>query len=66
MVALAAVNYRGVTRTARLTRVIVTVVLAALAVVVAAGILGGEADLNRAATLIDPEGGWYGLLQSAR
>jgi len=65
VVALAAVNYRGVTRTARLTRVIVTVVLAALAVVVAAGILGGEADLNRAATLIDPEGGWYGLLQSA-
>ena len=65
VVALAAVNYRGVTRTARLTRVIVTVVLAALAVVVAAGILGGEADLNRATTLIDPEGGWYGLLQSA-
>ena len=65
VVALAAVNYRGVTRTARLTRVIVTVVLAALAVVVAAGILGGEADPDRATTLIDPEGGWYGLLQSA-
>jgi len=65
VVALAAVNYRGVTRTARLTRVIVAVVLAALAVVVAAGILGGEADPDRATTLIDPEGGWYGLLQSA-
>jgi APA family basic amino acid/polyamine antiporter len=65
VVALAAVNYRGVTRTARLTRVIVTVVLAALTVVVAAGIFGGEADLDRAAMLIDPVGGWYGLLQSA-
>lgn len=65
VVALAAVNYRGVTRTARLTRVIVTVVLAALAVVVAAGVLGGEAEPDRATTLIDPEGGWYGLLQSA-
>ena len=41
---LAAVNYRGVTRTARLTRVIVAVVLLTLAVVVAAGLLGGEAD----------------------
>src|SRR5918997_5253895 len=36
VVGLAAVNYRGVTRTARLTRVIVVVVLVALAVVVAA------------------------------
>jgi APA family basic amino acid/polyamine antiporter len=57
VVALAAVNCRRVTRTARLTRVIVVVVLAALTVVVAAGILGGEADLNRATTLIDPERG---------
>ena len=45
---LAAVNYRGVTRTARLTRVIVAVVLLTLAVVVAAGLLGGEADPSRA------------------
>lgn len=65
VVALAAVNYRGITRTARLTRVIVTVVLTALAVVVAASLLGGEADIDRAATLVDPEGGWYGFLQSA-
>lgn len=59
---LAAVNYRGVTRTARLTRIIVTIVLAALAVVVAAGFLGGDADLDRAATFIDPNRGWYGVL----
>jgi APA family basic amino acid/polyamine antiporter len=65
VVALAAVNYRGVTRTARLTRVIVTVVLTSLAVVVAAGFIAGDADLDRAATLVDPEDGWYGVLQSA-
>ena len=65
VVALAAVNYRGVTRTARLTRVIVGVVLISLAVVVAAGFLAGDADLDRAATLVDPDAGWYGLLQSA-
>ena len=64
VVALAAVNYRGVTRTARLTRMIVTVVLIALAVVVAAGFAGGEADLE-GVTVLDPEGGWYGVLQSA-
>ena len=65
VVALASVNYRGVTRTARLTRIIVVVVLGALGVVVAAGLAGGEADLGRAATVIDRQGGWYGLLQSA-
>jgi APA family basic amino acid/polyamine antiporter len=65
VIGLAAVNYRGVTRTAGLTRIIVTVVLLALAVVVAAGFIGGDADLDRAATFIDPDGGWYGVLQSA-
>jgi len=65
VIGLAAVNYRGVTRTAGLTRIIVTIVLLALAVVVAAGFIGGDADLDRAATFIDPDGGWYGVLQSA-
>jgi APA family basic amino acid/polyamine antiporter len=64
VVGLAAVNYRGVTRTARLTRVIVTVVLLALAVVVAAGVAWGEADLG-GVTVLDTDGGWYGVLQSA-
>lgn len=64
VVALAAVNYRGITRTAGLTRVIVAVVLLALTVVVAAGLIGGDPDLDRAAVAIDPEGGWYGVLQS--
>jgi basic amino acid/polyamine antiporter, APA family len=65
VIVLAAVNFRGVTRTAGLTRIIVTVVLTALAVMVAAGFLGGTADLERVATLANPEHGWYGVLQAA-
>jgi APA family basic amino acid/polyamine antiporter len=64
VVALAAVNYLGITRTARLTRVIVAVVLFALAVVVAACLAGGQAEAGR----LQPHGsgaGWYGVLQSA-
>ncbi|MBO1269712.1 APC family permease [Arthrobacter cavernae] len=68
VVLLAAVNYRGITRTAALTRIIVVAVLAALAVVVAAAWVPGAADPER----IVPEGpggllghGWYGILQSA-
>lgn len=66
VVALATVNYRGVTRTARLTRIIVTVVLLALAVVVASGWLGADPDpdLARATPSVDTRLGWYGVLQS--
>lgn len=56
------VNYFGVRKTAGATRVIVAVVLAALAVVVGAVLLGGEADPAR---LWPPEGSPYGILQSA-
>jgi len=59
--ALAAVNYRGVTRTARLARAIVTVVLVALAVVVASGFAGP----TTAPPALAASGGWYGVLQSA-
>ncbi len=65
VVALAAVNYRGITRTARVTRVLVVVVLLALAVVVAASFLGGEAAAER---VLDGDGaaiGPYGVLQAA-
>jgi basic amino acid/polyamine antiporter, APA family len=65
VVALAAVNYRGVTRTVRLTRIIVVVVLAALAVVVAATLAGGQADPTRLVAVACPERGAYGVLQSA-
>ena len=62
---LTAVNYRGVTRTAGLTRIIVTVVLSALTVAVMATLLGGEPDVDGLATWASPDGGLYGVLQSA-
>jgi APA family basic amino acid/polyamine antiporter len=65
VVGLAAVNYRGVTRTARLTRILVAIVLAALAVVVAASLVGGAADAANLSGWASPAGGWYGVLQSA-
>jgi APA family basic amino acid/polyamine antiporter len=65
VLALAGVNYRGITRTARLTVALVVVVLAALAVLVAASLGGGGASAER----IDLGGalgaGPYGILQSA-
>ena len=73
VVGLAAVNYRGVSRTALLTRIIVIVVLASLAVVVAAGAVsvGGGAGIGLGAGAgAGAESGWfagglYGILQSA-
>lgn len=65
VVALAAVNYRGVTRTAQLARVIVVLVLVALTVAVAAT---GSAGLPRLAELDGSSiiaHGPYGILQSA-
>lgn len=65
VVALAAVNYRGVTRTAQLARIIVVLVLIALAISVAASASGGLPHLSG----IDPAalvaGGPFGILQSA-
>jgi APA family basic amino acid/polyamine antiporter len=65
VVGLAAVNYRGVTRTARLTRILVALVLAVLAVVVAASLVGDAADAGNLSGWANPAGGWYGVLQSA-
>jgi APA family basic amino acid/polyamine antiporter len=65
VIGLAAVNYRGVTRTARLTRIIVAVVLLSLAVVVAAGLTAPGADPDRAIPSIEGAGGWYDVLQAA-
>ncbi|MCH6171202.1 APC family permease [Pseudonocardia alaniniphila] len=64
VLALAAVNYRGVTRTSRLTRVVVAVVLLALTVVVATGLVCGHPDPG---LLVGGSGpaGTYGVLQSA-
>jgi APA family basic amino acid/polyamine antiporter len=63
VVALAAVNYRGVTRTAQLTRVVVAVVLAVLALAVVACLLGDRAGAVGAGWTVT--GGWRGVLQSA-
>ncbi|SFO72639.1 amino acid/polyamine/organocation transporter, APC superfamily [Actinomadura madurae] len=63
---LAALNYRGVTRTAMLTRVLVAGTLTALAVVVAGIAAGGDAgaaNLGGWASL--RAGGAYGVLQAA-
>jgi APA family basic amino acid/polyamine antiporter len=63
VVALTAVNYFGVEKTAWLTRVIVSVVLTALAIVVAAALLGGQADASRLLPLTATSP--YGVLQAA-
>jgi APA family basic amino acid/polyamine antiporter len=65
VVALVAVNYRGITRTAQLTRVIVVLVLIALTVAVTATASAGLPALaSISATSLVAEGP-YGLLQSA-
>lgn len=63
VVALTTVNYLGVEKTARLTRVIVTIVLTALAVIVAALLLGGDAGTDNLTSDL-PHGVW-GVLRSA-
>jgi APA family basic amino acid/polyamine antiporter len=63
VVALTTVNYLGVEKTALLTRAIVTVVLTALAVIVAAVFVGGAASSDNLTSDL-PNGAW-GVLQSA-
>ena len=62
VVALTTVNYLGVQKTALLTRVIVAVVLTALAVIVAAVVLGGAASPDHVTG--DLPGGVWGVLRS--
>ena len=61
--ALTAVNYFGVSKTALLTRGIVAIVLAVLAVFVGAAVFGGQADVDHLQPLFDT--GVYGILQAA-
>jgi basic amino acid/polyamine antiporter, APA family len=63
VVVLTAVNYRGVEKTAGLTRIIVAVVLGALATVVAAALLGGTVDAGNLTPLTG--GGVRGVLTAA-
>jgi APA family basic amino acid/polyamine antiporter len=62
---LALVNSLGVTRTARLTRIIVAAVLVVLALVVIANLLGGPRDFQPDQPIGAVAGGAYGILQSA-
>ena len=64
VVALTAVNYQGVQKTAWLTRIIVALVLAALATVVIGALGGGQASVDNLGDLT-AVGGWSGILQSA-
>jgi APA family basic amino acid/polyamine antiporter len=64
ILALATVNYFGVTRTAGLTRIIVAVVLVALVLVFLAGAVGGESARYPLGSDLFSHG-WYGILQSA-
>jgi APA family basic amino acid/polyamine antiporter len=64
VVAIAAVNYRGITRTAALTRLIVTTVLAVLATAVVVSLLGGSPSAEGLALPLG-EATVYGVLQSA-
>jgi APA family basic amino acid/polyamine antiporter len=66
VIALAALNYRGITRTAQLTRILVLIsltVLAVVAIAVAAGDRSGLDQLGGWSAL--GVGGPYGILQSA-
>ena len=64
VLALGGVNALGVTRTALLTRILVSIVLIALAIAVAAGASTGLPELDATAPGL-LAGGWYGVLQSA-
>lgn len=68
VVALTAVNYRGVTRTARAARLLLGLVLAVLALVVAAGVAGlisGAGAAGAAVFVSETDRQAYGILQSA-
>jgi APA family basic amino acid/polyamine antiporter len=64
VIILAAVNYHGITRTAALTKIIIAIVLATLALVVIAS-LGGPSLTASVRQWDFLAGGWYGILQSA-
>lgn len=64
VLALAAVNYRGITRTARLARVIVVIVLASLAAVVAAALATGPLRWGPVRPVLEGTADVYGVLQA--
>ncbi len=65
VVVLAALNYRGITRTARLTRVLVSAVLVCLAVTITSILTAGHLHADRLGGWSAlTSAGWYGILQS--
>ncbi len=66
VIALTTANYRGISRTAGLARLLVAGSIVALLVVVGAIVASGEADASRIGSLTPlGHGGVYGLLQAA-
>ena len=65
LAAVTVANYLGVDRTVAATRVVVGVVLAALAAAVAGMLLGGQGDLANLTTRAGGGAGAYGVLQAA-
>lgn len=63
VVALTAVNYFGVSKTAFATRVVVTIVLACLALVIFAALFGGDVEFSRLRPATSA--GWRGILEAA-
>jgi APA family basic amino acid/polyamine antiporter len=63
--AVTALNYRGVAKTALATRIVVALVLAALAAAVAGMLLGGQASAANLGRGAGGTGGPFGLLQAA-
>lgn len=64
VVALGVVNYVGIEKTALLTRAIVTLVIASLAFVVAACLLGGSPDPESLTPFFDDQYGLRGILEA--
>lgn len=63
VIAVTIVSYRGVDKTVRMTYVVVAVVLGVLGVVIATGLVGGTARVNRIGPLA--AGGLGGILEAA-
>lgn len=61
---LTLINYRGVKKTAQVTKVLVILVLSSLALVAFAALGGGAVDAGRLTGWLD-RGGWSGLLQAS-
>jgi APA family basic amino acid/polyamine antiporter len=65
VIGLVSVNLRGITRTARLTRLIVGISLVSLGVVVTTCVVSGDGSIERGLGVDAAHGGLYGVMQAA-